>query len=75
MCETRSPLEVHAVTKQSTDFRGPGAEFSGSASIELSYQEWRELLSCVQASRVVIATSTYKALQDAHELAFQRDNL
>ena len=60
---------------KSIDFRSPGAEFSGSASIELSYQEWRELLSCVQASRIVITTSTYKALQDAHELAFQRDNL
>lgn len=55
------------------DFRSPGAEFSGSASIKLSYQEWRELLSCVQASRVVIATSTYKAIQDAYDLACQRD--
>ncbi len=60
---------------RSTDFRGPGAEFSGSASLELSYQEWRELLSCVQASRVIIATSTHKAIQDAYDLARQRDNL
>lgn len=63
------------MTTSAPDFRGPGAEFAGSASIELSYQEWRELFSCVQASRVVITTSTYKAIQDAHELAFQRDNL
>lgn len=61
------------MTKSAPDFRGPGAQFSGSASIELSYQEWRELLSCVQASRVVIMTSTYKAIQDAYDLARQRD--
>lgn len=59
--------------KPTPDFRGPGAEFAGSANVELSYQEWRELLSCVQASRVVITTSTYKAIQDAYDLARQRD--
>lgn len=61
--------------KPAPDFRGPGAEFSGSASVEFSYQEWKELLSCVQASRVVIAASTHRAIQDAYDLARQRDNL
>lgn len=63
------------MTKPAPDFRSLGAEYAGSASLELTYQEWKELLSCVQASRIVITTSTYKAIQDAYDLAQQRDRL
>lgn len=61
------------MAKPIPDFRSLGAEYAGSASLELTYQEWKELLSCVQASRIVITTSTYKALQNAYDLAQQRD--
>lgn len=63
------------MAKPIPDFRSLGAEYAGSASLELTYQEWKELLSCVQASRVVITASTYKAIQDAYDLAQQRDRL
>lgn len=63
------------MAKPAPDFRSLGAEYAGSASLELTYQEWKELLSCVQASRVVIAASTHRAIQDAYDLARQRDNL
>jgi hypothetical protein len=61
--------------KTQADFAGPGVANGGvgTASVSLSYQEWREVLSALQASRHVISGDVQRAITQAFDLARERD--